>query len=141
MELRANKQLLWNRVHNTVERQANNTSTSSRAFPTAPPLLIQSVNTPYNAINSILCYIEILLTWELIPKTVEWNDSCEGCPSLLTLWFRYIHNICSPNICKRKTNRTNEILDKFIDWYICIYELFLIEKGLKGFHKIVMECS
>lgn len=139
MELRANKQLLWNRVHNTVERQANNTSTSSRAFPTAPPLLIQSVNTPYNAINSILRYIEILLTWELIPKTVEWNDSCEDCPSLLTFWFRYIHNICSPNIWK--TNRTNEILDKFIDSYICIYELFLIEKGLKGFHKIVMESS
>lgn len=125
MELRANKQLLWNRVHNTVERQANNTSTSSRAFPTAPPLLIQSVNTPYNAINSILRYIEILLTWELIPKTVEWNDSCEGCPSLLTLWFRYIHNICSRNICKRKTNRTNEILDKFIDSYIYIFLFYI----------------
>lgn len=132
MELRANKQLLWNRVHNTVERQANNTSTSSRAFPTAPPLLIQSVNTPYNAINSILCYIEILLTWELIPKTVEWNDSCEGCPSLLTLWFRYIHNICSPNICKRKTNRTNEILDKFIDSYIYMYIWAIFDrKGVK----------
>lgn len=132
MELRANKQLLWNRVHNTVERQANNTSTSSRAFPTAPPLLIQSVNTPYNAINSILRYIEILLTWELIPKTVEWNDSCEGCPSLLTLWFRYIHNICSPNICKRKTNRTNEILDKFIDSYICMYIWAIFDrKGVK----------
>lgn len=132
MELRANKQLLWNRVHNTVERQANNTSTSSRAFPTAPPLLIQSVNTPYNAINSILRYIEILLTWELIPKTVEWNDSCEGCPSLLTLWFRYIHNICSPNICKRKTNRTNEILDKFIDSYIYMYIWAIFDrKGVK----------
>lgn len=130
MELRANKQLLWNRVHNTVERQANNTSTSSRAFPTAPPLLIQSVNTPYNAINSILRYIEILLTWELIPKTVEWNDSCEGCPSLLTLWFRYIHNICSPNIWK--TNRTNEILDKFIDSYICMYIWAIFDrKGVK----------
>lgn len=132
MELRANKQLLWKRVHNTVERQANNTSTSSRAFPTAPPLLIQSVNTPYNAINSILRYIEILLTWELIPKTVEWNDSCEGCPSLLTLWFRYIHNICSPNICKRKTNRTNEILDKFIDSYIYMYIWAIFDrKGVK----------
>lgn len=132
MELRANKQLLWNRVHNTVERQANNTSTSSRAFPTAPPLLIQSVNTPYNAINSILRYIEILLTWELIPKTVEWNDSCEGCSSLLTLWFRYIHNICSPNICKRKTNRTNEILDKFIDSYIYMYIWAIFDrKGVK----------